>query len=60
MRILRGEELKEYPKFFEKIFGFPPDKQIPKTVIVDERSGERRGFIRKPYIHFLPSHKQQA
>ena len=47
MRILTGEEVHElYPELFEKVFGFPPDGQVPRTVVVQEQEdGTLTGFV---------------
>lgn len=43
MKRLTGDELTTvYPDLFEKIFGYRPDKQIPKFVIVDDKV---EGFV---------------
>jgi hypothetical protein len=43
MKILTGEEKKTvYPVLFEKIFGYKPDKQIPRFVFVDDKV---EGFV---------------
>jgi hypothetical protein len=47
MRILKGEELTTlYPEIFERCFGFPPESQIPRTVIVtDDLMGFVSGYL---------------
>jgi hypothetical protein len=46
MRSLKGEELKTiYPEIFEKVFGYRPVGHIPRTVIVQEKEGEIKGFV---------------
>ena len=43
MKILEGNELMTlYPEIFERCFGFKPDKQIPRMVIVPE---DLMGFV---------------
>ena len=43
MKYLTPEEIITiYPDLFKRIFGYEPDKQIPRTVLVDDKI---RGFI---------------
>ena len=46
MKVLTPEEIKtEYPKIFKSVFGFEPEMQLPRTVLVHERDGEIIGFV---------------
>jgi hypothetical protein len=47
MRHLTGEEVTDlYPEIFEKVFGFKPDKQVPRTVFAtDDLEGFVSGYL---------------
>jgi hypothetical protein len=47
MRLLKPEEIIIlYPEIFERCFGYPPDYQIPRTVIVtDDLMGFVSGYM---------------
>jgi hypothetical protein len=46
MKMLSPEEIKTvYPKIFKEIFGFEPDLQLPRTVLVQERDNKIIGFV---------------
>lgn len=48
MKILTGEEKDTiYPSLFKRIFGFEPDKQIPRVVMIDDK---KLGFISGYFI----------